>query len=131
VTYPAASSEGMLKDQLLVRVMVSDANSLPSQPASEILNHCRLAASTPSHPPRGEPEIRTRDIADLLLGQAAMYSMTGPKGQHIHLSSMHGGLPRCPQSQESQLALMVAPARTSQVWTSLPADIPPQATIGE
>jgi hypothetical protein len=60
VTYPAASSEGMLKDQLLVRVMVSDANSLPSQPASEILNHCRLEASTPSHPPEGQPKFELR-----------------------------------------------------------------------
>ena len=38
-TYPDAISVGMWKVQALVREMVSDANSLPSQPASEILNH--------------------------------------------------------------------------------------------
>jgi hypothetical protein len=38
-TYPDAISVGIWKVQALVREMVSDANSLPSQPASEILNH--------------------------------------------------------------------------------------------
>jgi hypothetical protein len=38
-TYPDAISVGIWKVQALVREMVSDANSFPSQPASEILNH--------------------------------------------------------------------------------------------
>ena len=115
LTYPDAISEGILNDQLRVRVIVSDANCLPSQPDSEILNQLRLAASTPLHP---------------LAGQAAMYSRTGPEKSVLLGNSKGWYAPRCPQSHSSQLAVTVLPASTSQVNTLDGAERPPQATIG-